>query len=74
MNLIKLSEKVIIDPNEVCSIQEEKTYNEPSSPSDSCMVLNFHGSVLTLKNGRKIYISMMPNDVMEKLKIPEVNL
>lgn len=69
---VEINSKVIVDPDEVCSIQEEITSQDMSSgPSGSCMRETFRGSVMTLKNGRKIYVeTLTPREINAKLKNP----
>jgi hypothetical protein len=63
--LVFITDEVVVEPSEVCSIQEEKVtrYSSPS-PSDSSVYTEFEGSVMTLKNGRKIYVrGMTPKQI-----------
>lgn len=73
MNLVEITESIIVDPLEVCSIQEEKIERyRGSSPSDSHTYIDFEGSVMTLKNGRKIFVrGLNPKQIKERLKINE---
>ncbi len=67
--MIEVTEKIIVDPTEVCSVQEEIVREYIPAPiSDGSMHTTFEGSVMTLKNGRKIYIKgMTPKQINEKL-------
>jgi len=69
-NLKQIAPNTFVDPNEVVSIEHDETYRyEGLSPSDSCMIKDFDGTKLTLKNGRKVFINnMMPSEVLELLK------
>lgn len=67
--MIKITEDVYINKEDLVSIQREETVSWHGSPSDSYPVKDFSGSVLTLKNGRKIYVKgLYPQDIMELLK------
>lgn len=74
--LVFVTDDVAVDPDEVTSIQKEEVH-EYSSPSisDSSTYLKFTGSVMTLKNGRKIYIpSLYPKDIQALLDIAAIKL
>lgn len=73
MSLIKITDDVLIAREDVSSIQRETTYKyDGGSPSDTCMYADFIGSVITLKNGRKIYVrGLSPadiNNIIEKAR------
>jgi hypothetical protein len=67
--LIAITDDVIIDPSEVTSIQREEVERLVDSgwPSgDTAYERTFVGSVVTLKNGRKIYIpGLTPKQLLE---------
>ena len=67
--LIKITDDVIVDPIEVSSVQSEVVHKYcGGSPSDSSTYIDFQGSVMTLKNGRKIYVKFMtPEEILHKL-------
>jgi hypothetical protein len=68
MKLVKINETVFIDPTEVCSI-EKNTVEHSNSPSGSDSWFSWTGSVVTLKNGRKIYVKdLSPDTIFELLK------
>lgn len=64
---IEVAKEVFIDPAEVASVERDTVYNS-NSPSGTNIYVNFDGSRIILKNGRKIFINkVMPNEVMAKL-------
>jgi hypothetical protein len=66
--MVEITEGIFVNKDEVCSIQEEKTVSWHGSPSDSFPVDSFVGSVITMKNGRKIYVkNLSPKEIMVKL-------
>lgn len=70
MKLVSITENVFIDPTEVCSVQAEQVKNYTSgSISDHTMHVTFDGSIITLKNGRKIAVDKFsPQMILDKLK------
>lgn len=71
MNLIKIADEVFVRPDEVVSVERDTTYEwESSSPSDSNIRVNFDGSRIILKNGRKIFIrNVFPEAILKTLGI-----
>lgn len=68
MNLLKLNETTFIDPLEIVSIEYDATFKNVGGASDACMVKDFDGTRLTLKNGRKVFIhGMHPSEVVAKV-------
>lgn len=70
--MIQITKDIIVDENEVCSIQREivERYSSPSI-SDTSTEITFNGSVMTLKNGRKIYVpTLTPEDILALLTQP----
>lgn len=74
-NFIKLAPEVYVKPDEVISVERETTYKDRSpSPSDSCLIKDFDGSRVILKNGRKIYIrDVFPDAILKMLSTGERN-
>lgn len=64
--LVELTTEIIIDHTEVASIEAHHDH----SPSGGYISANITGSVIVLKNGRKIYIKELnPQQVKEKLNV-----
>jgi len=73
MSLVIINEKVFFERDEFASCQEERTERWEGTMSDGCMRPDFVGVVITLKNGRKIYVNgIKPSFVLEKLN-PSTN-
>lgn len=73
MSLVKLDEGIFVDSTDVVSIEDHE-YWSGFSPSGSDYDLVSRGSVITLKNGRKIYLKkLQANDVFEKLNQTPTN-
>ncbi len=67
MNLKEIDDGIFIDPLEVVSLQKNGYWENGLCPSDNSDWIE-NGSVLVLKNGRKIYLKISSKEVMEKLK------
>lgn len=71
MNLIELSPSVIIDPSQVVSIQDE-TVDRTTPSGFGSMGSEWVGCVLTMTNGRKIFVEKkLAKDVFELIKAKE---
>ena len=69
MALIQLTDDVLVNPDDVSSIQRE-VINEYTSPSisDNSMMCTFDGSIVTLKSGRKIAVrGLTPKEIEMRL-------
>jgi hypothetical protein len=66
MNLIMVKQGIEVDPTDISSIQEEVAYTS-NSPSGSSSYISFKGSVITLKNGRKIYVEGMTPEAVKSI-------
>jgi hypothetical protein len=63
---VEVTDEILIDPLEVASIEAHHDH----SPSGGYISREINGSVVVLKNGRKIYISKLtPQQVKEKLNV-----
>lgn len=61
MNLVEITESILIDPNEVSSIQREVIIRSIGWSGRTVT-----GSVITLKNGRKIFVkNKTPGDILK---------
>lgn len=69
MKLIKIDDNTFLNSDEVCSVEYDCTYKYGSeSPSDTCLIKDFEGTRVILKNGRKVFIkNIMPDEIVEKL-------
>lgn len=68
VNLIQITPEIFVDPSEVVSVEHDQTFRDCGSISDPCMVKEFDGTRITLKNGRKVFINhTMPSEVISKL-------
>lgn len=64
--MIKINENIYINKDDLVSVQEEivTKYSSPN-PSDFSTYYDFVGSVMTMKNGRKIFVrGMSPKEIM----------
>lgn len=69
MKLVKLKDGVFVSPDEVCSVQHEELWRDYGSITDFVSTKYFDGSIVTLKNGRKIAINnLKPCEIFELLK------
>lgn len=64
--MIEVDKGIYVDKVEVCAIEDHK-YWRSASPSDTGYMFT-DGSVIVLKNGRKIYCKLTATEVMGKLK------
>lgn len=62
MTLIEVTPDIFIDPSEVCSIEKEMAISNPSGTH-----ILFWGSVVTTKNGRKIYVKELTPQAVKEL-------
>lgn len=60
---IEITNEVLVDPLDISAIEAHHDH----SPSGGYMSLRTNGSVIVLKNGRKIYVKLTPQEVKEKL-------
>lgn len=67
--MIKITDDIFIDPTEVASVERDTTYKYSSpSPSDTTLLVDFDGSKIFLKNGRKVFVrNIFPKEIMQKL-------
>lgn len=67
--MIQITEDIFIDPAEVASVERDTTYKYDSpSPSDATLLVDFDGSKIFLKNGRKVFVrNIFPKEIMQKL-------
>ena len=66
MSLKQITPEIYIDPTEVSSIQKETIESE--TWGSGSVGYSFYGTVLTLKNGRKIFVKhLTPEQVLKKL-------
>lgn len=67
--MIQLADEIFVDPLEVVSVERDTTYKYSSpSPSDSTLLVDFDGSKIFLKNGRKVFVrGIFPKEIMIKL-------
>ena len=68
-HLIKIAPEVYVQKDEVVSVERETTYKWASpSPSDNCLLTDFDGSRVILKNGRKVYVrGVFPDEILKIL-------
>ena len=68
--LLKIDDETYIVPTEIVSIVADATFKvSGDSPSDTCMVKDFEGSKITLKNGRKIFVkNKTPDEILKILE------
>lgn len=68
MGLIKISEEHFVDPLEVSSVEGCEHWEDRGTISQADHYLTFKGSVVVMKNGRKIYVKgVQPNAIVIKL-------
>jgi hypothetical protein len=69
-NLIKIAPEVFVRSDEVVSVERDTTYKySSSSPSDYCLLKDFDGSRVILKNGRKVYVrGVFPAEILKMLE------
>ncbi len=69
MSIVQITDKIFFERSEFASCQEEIVRRDMSrSISDENIQTVFEGSVITLKNGRKIYVEgMTPAQILEKV-------
>ena len=61
---VEITSEILIDPLEIASIEA----HHRSTPSGGYISEHINGSVIVLKNGRKIYVKELnPQQVKEKL-------
>jgi len=67
--MVQLTDEIFVDPLEVVSVERDTTYKYSSpSPSDSTLLVDFDGSKIFLKNGRKVFVrGVFPKEIMQKL-------
>jgi hypothetical protein len=66
--LIELSKTVCVDPTDVSAVEKNDRYDWEGNDFSGRSVWRGDGTCLTLKNGRKIYIPLKIDIVMNKLK------
>ena len=65
---VELKENAYIDADDFSSVQEEEIWRNSGSPSGDSWCES-RGSVVTLKNGRKIYVKdVTPKEIMTKIE------
>lgn len=68
MKLVEITPEILVDPEDVSSIQEEILHRDGGFPSGESWS-EFAGSVITLKNGRKVFVKgVRPQEVHRRLK------
>jgi hypothetical protein len=68
--MIKLKEDVYVYPKEICSIQHETLWRKVGSISEFVSQKYFDGSIVTLKNGRKISINdLKPDEIFKMIEL-----
>jgi len=66
MKIVKINEKIFFNVEDFTSCEYENSSYD--TPSGGYVSSNFSGSVITLKNGRKIYVNKIhPDDVLKKV-------
>lgn len=66
--MIEITKDIFICKEDVSSIQREVVHDS-SSPSGGSIYASFEGSVITLKNGRKIFVpGLTPTNIRVKLE------
>lgn len=69
MKLIKIAPCVFVDPSEVVSVERDTTYVHGPSPSDTHPYVDFDGSRVTLKSGRKLFVrDVFPEQIIQLLQ------
>lgn len=73
--IVEIAPEVYIDSEEFASVERDTTYKYSSpSPSDTTLLVDFDGSKIFLKNGRKIFVKgIFPKEVMLKLGLIKGN-
>lgn len=67
MNLVFITKLISVDPQEICLLEEYR--HNRSSPSGGSPWSEENGVIVTLKNGRKVYIEgLTTEEVHKKLK------
>lgn len=69
MKLITLTDDIVLDPDDISSVQREKVDEYTPSGAYATGKIKWLGSVMTLKNGRKIFVKdMTPLQIHDKIK------
>lgn len=70
MTLVKLTDDVFVNPNEVVTVERLDMSYE--TPSGGFVNSSFNGSRIILKCGRKLHLNkIMPDEIMAKLNQAE---
>ncbi len=67
MALIKLSNEVFVNPDDVCSVEKNDRHDWKGSDFSGYSVYVGPGTRLILKNGQKVYVPIHIDEVIRKL-------
>lgn len=67
--LVEITKDVFVDPAEVVSVEKHDEYKTKRGDYGTYTVLEGSGSIITMKNGRKIYVrDVTPEEIFKQLK------